>query len=1005
MKRKTFLARYAFLGLLMLAPLNGRAQQYSETASTTIYDFSKFGDEDLLDLFARADAMGRKYPTTAELKDAGIYEELEFIRSHVRKRKLIDNTDRLVSKTYAARELFLNLPSGAGKGTGGYPSKDFASDNFSMWNYTHLFGSWNHSLFQAPGAWTDAAHRNGSDIMSGIKFFDGHNAANGWMRFISKKNAKGDYKYARPIINLLRFMGMDGINYNWEASGYGNGDVVAFHRRLYEIANEEGFDNFHIVIYTINSSLDSWEAPALFGSGGKRTAEVMLNYDGSGFSNNMRGSVQAAEAALGTTKGLYAGGWIVGMDKNWTALDRDEQTKKCGIALWGEHDQSRFWSYNSGGDPQERMSNYQMLLERAFSGGHRNPAHRPHVVNAGNNLRWNGATPPLSAFAGMATWIPERSAISGTLPFVTHFNVGNGARYNYKGKKTSGSWYNLSAQDIVPTYRWLVYQGGTNQVSTALQPEFTNRDAYMGGSCLQLSGKESAAMTDVVLYKTDLHGTAGNIYADVAVKNIAEGSGSSAHLYLIVRTKGSADWKEFLVPDAVGKTWQEHRVQLTGLSSADVIDRIGLRVKDCDAACRLLVGKLQLHDSFKATPAGIEDLTIEVKEETRKSLSVKAVWHVQGSQDNPVLMNDDAHIDHFEVLYKNGENGRVSEIARTSQWAAYVGDIQLPELTDRPFIGVRAVATDLKTYSPVLWQPVTRADQQQLPEPEEDSYGKVELDLAADGAERAQRVRYLERVETAGGISDILYTANKPTGGANYVDASKKVWKVRQGQQVTLKLKGYEATDYADNTHDDLRYCIGRAWMDFDGNHQFDPRNLADDPDHGECLFSVGKYKGATIPNVQSLQEFSFKIPDDARVGKSRLRIVFSDAWFEGALQPVGKFNKGFAIDFGVEITGDNASRGAAEGNWDQGIAEQPDGLDQTNAITQTAASGSSVRQEGETLLFTNVDRAWLFTADGMLIQTLERPSTYSLKGQTKGVYLLKMQSGNVIRVKKIMKG
>ena len=212
-------------------------------------------------------------------------------------------------------------------------------------------------------------------------------------------------------------------------------------------------------------------------------------------------------------------------------------------------------------------------------------------------------------------------------------------------------------------------------------------------------------------------------------------------------------------------------------------------------------------------------------------------------------------------------------------------------------------------------------------------------------------------------------------------------------------------TDYADNTHDDLRYCIGRAWMDFDGNHQFDPRNLADDPDHGECLFSVGKYKGATIPNVQSLQEFSFKIPDDARVGKSRLRIVFSDAWFEGALQPVGKFNKGFAIDFGVEITGDNASRGAAEGNWDQGIAEQPEGLDQTNAITQTAASGSSVRQEGENLLFTNVDRAWLFTADGMLIQTLERPSAYSLKGQTKGVYLLKMQSGNVIRVKKIMKG
>lgn len=28
------------------------------------------------------------------------------------------------------------------------------------------------------------------------------------------------------------------------------------------------------------------------------------------------------------------------------------------------------------------------------------------------------------------------------LPFTTHFSLGNGERYNYKGKKTFGSWYN-----------------------------------------------------------------------------------------------------------------------------------------------------------------------------------------------------------------------------------------------------------------------------------------------------------------------------------------------------------------------------------------------------------------------------------------------------------------------------------------------------------------------------------------------------------------------------------
>ena len=59
----------------------------------------------------------------------------------------------------------------------------------------------------------------------------------------------------------------------------------------------------------------------------------------------------------------------------------------------------------------------------------------------------------MASFAGLASWIPERTAISGKLPFATHFNTGNGERYNYKGKKTAGSWYNMSSQDVVPTYR------------------------------------------------------------------------------------------------------------------------------------------------------------------------------------------------------------------------------------------------------------------------------------------------------------------------------------------------------------------------------------------------------------------------------------------------------------------------------------------------------------------------------------------------------------------------
>ena len=64
-----------------------------------------------------------------------------------------------------------------------------------------------------------------------------------------------------------------------------------------------------------------------------------------------------------------------------------------------------------------------------------------------------------------------------------------------------------------------------------------------------------------------------------------------------------------------------------------------------------------------ATPANVKDLTVQVKEETKNSLSVKAVWGIDKDPgQNPTVYNDEANIDHFEILYKNGENGKVSEV-------------------------------------------------------------------------------------------------------------------------------------------------------------------------------------------------------------------------------------------------------------------------------------------------------------------------------------------------------
>ena len=1006
MNKKSTLSAWIIAAMMAMAPVGVTAQTYSSTASTQVFDLSKLGDQTLLEHFAQLLDNGKKYPTDADLTAWGIKDEVEFIRSHVRKRAIESRADRLLQDTYENRNLFMNIPGGAGKNLGGYPSKTFANDNFSMWNYTNLFGAWNYGLFQAPGSWADAAHRNGTSIFAGIKFFDHTTggAANSWASFIMTRNSDGSFRYTHPIINCMRFLGFDGINYNWESTNkYQDADNIAFHKELYKIAKSEGFNDFKIMYYTTSSRLTSYNSSYMWGQDkDNRICEVMLNYDNSDFSWSMGESVKEAERTMGSADGLYAGVWIVSMDRRWNSLN-NQDAKRCGICLWGEHAESRFWSYNTGGDAMSRMSNYQEYLERAFSGGNRNPLYRPEISNRGNNVEAQGTTPPLARFAGLASWIPERTAISGNLPFATHFNTGNGERYNYKGKKTAGSWYNMSSQDVVPTYRWMVVKPETEVASTDVQPSFTNEDAYTGGAALRLKGINNATATDVVLFKTNLTPSKGKVVAKVAIKTGKEGNNDSK-LSLIVRVNGA--WKAYALGNTENANWTEKKVELNDITAGQKIERIGLRVKDSDADYNVLVGKLELNDDVTATPANVKDLTVQVKEETKNSLSVKAVWGIDKDPgQNPTVYNDEANIDHFEILYKNGENGKVSEVGRTSQWATLVPNIQFTSVDDKPFIGVRSVSTDLKTYSKTLWIAVPRAQQSELPEAQEEGYGTVELDNAAAGAETARKIRYVQKFQTEGGTKNIDYTANGPAGNeTNYVDATSQELEVAQGATVKVKIKGYEATQIKDQSNDDLRYCMGKAWMDFNGDKQFNPENLSENPNEGECVVFFGQVRKGVPAQVQQLNEYTFKVPEDAKPGQSRLRLVFCDAWFQGGLTPTGKFNKGFAIDFKVTITGSNAARGAKADTHDKGVADEPELLEggSTNIISANVGGASQLTVVSGKVVFENVERAWVFSTDGQTVKSLVNPKSFNTNELPAGVYLVKMQNNNVIRTQKI---
>lgn len=110
-------------------------------------------------------------------------------------------------------------------------------------------------------------------------------------------------------------------------------------------------------------------------------------------------------------------------------------------------------------------------------------------------------------------------------------------------------------------------------------------------------------------------------------------------------------------------------------------------------------------------------------------------------------------------------------------------------------------------------------------------------------------------------------------------------------------------------------------------------------------------------------------------------------------------------MDFGVEITGDNPGRGAGVDIHDQGEADEPEMLGGTvDAINSASQGVSKVEAADGKFNFQNVEKAWVYDASGVLVKYLVNPTSFDAQALTSGVYLVKMQNGNIIRSQKLVK-
>ena len=118
---------------------------------------------------------------------------------------------------------------------------------------------------------------------------------------------------------------------------------------------------------------------------------------------------------------------------------------------------------------------------------------------------------------------------------------------------------------------------------------------------------------------------------------------------------------------------------------------------------------------------------------------------------------------------------------------------------------------------------------------------------------------------------------------------------------------------------------------------------------------------------------------------------------------PVGQHAKGFSIDFGVEITGTNPGRVIVD-TRDKGVADQPEGFTETDIDKVNDGSKvSTFSLEDGSLNLNNVDKAWIYDAEGKFVKFANGASSVNVNGYAPGVYVLKMQSGNVIRSQKFI--
>lgn len=597
---------------------------------------------------------------------------------------------------------------------------------FSMWNYIDHYGSWCSPFGWAPGAFADVAHKNGVAV-SGVASVP-FGSMGGWQSALA--NFGGMSPQADEVGKFFLYHGVDGIGYNSEWNGWAPTLLIQMHDKLKTYMADKN-PLWEVMWY--GGTMDNGQCGFDRGvgpNGGNsqlfNSASIFLNYNWNSGST-MQNSINYAKSVDRNPFFIYAGmnqqGGEPRSGVNYPLL-KDYQ---YSIGLWGAHNVNMLWqSRNAKGSTHEAMSRtYLNDCEMWFSNGPRNPAIRKEITT-------NRSHRPNAEWAGLSSMMSARSSINHDIaaePFYSFFNLGNGKFFNWKGQRLNDNpWYNIGVQDFLPTWRWwfapAFMDGDITADEVHLAADFTWDDAYVGGSCLQITGTSDEEYLH--LFKTNIVVKSGN---KIVVRyKLLEGSAGVS--LLLANGNNPTEVargceKEILKADDAAAVldasydtsaqnnygWQTAEISVNSSMATQLRTSNGnlgvIALKFTNAKnMKLLLGEVGIYKDggYNASVATPEVKSSKVVNNSYTGVDGKIIWKMPNNKavGEPVY-NSDVNTSMFKVYSREGADGEPQFLGVTTSWAAIA--FRAPNTDDSKQIqfGVSAVSLDTENESPIAW--------------------------------------------------------------------------------------------------------------------------------------------------------------------------------------------------------------------------------------------------------------------------------------------------------------